>query len=180
MIDQTNGITTGYHLFLEPEGAVREQLEQNIARLAHEYDGPVFAPHVTLLAGIPDGQDSEVLRVSELLATKLAPFGITLNGIGREDKFFRALYLHAEMSDELHDAHSEALSSFGLEDEFPYAPHLSLLYGQYPEDAKQASVSTIDLAPSLQFLVDALHVYKTVGPAEAWEKIATIPFSKQS
>ena len=59
----------GYHLWLVPEGNALHRLQGIVDRLAEAYDGPVFTPHVTLLAGLAGEFE---LRYAFLLAAALA------------------------------------------------------------------------------------------------------------
>jgi len=63
-----------------------------------------------------------------------------------------------------------------MQDEGEYVPHMSLLYGNYPETQKQEVASALEVPTSSSFLVNRLHLYKTEGETSNWVKIAEAPF----
>ena len=71
--DPRSATTTGFHLFLEPSGALGEGLAAQIRQLAARHDGPVFPPHVTLLGSIEGySEDDVVARTTALARTTAA------------------------------------------------------------------------------------------------------------
>ncbi|HEV7121658.1 MAG TPA: 2'-5' RNA ligase family protein [Candidatus Paceibacterota bacterium] len=175
MIDPHSDKTEGYHLFIEPPAPLGEKLQWTIAALAQAYGGPAFAPHVTLLARISEEPEEELLRKAQLLAQSLVPFSVSLDEEGMEDAYFRALYLHAGGAG-IRDAHAKTNGAFGLEDDAPYVPHLSLLYGNYPLERKEAALAALPVRAGTEFRADRLSVWRTPGEVRAWKKIAELPF----
>ncbi len=176
MIDPASHKTTGYHLFLEPEGKLREEVATIIGSLATEFEGPMFSPHVTLLARIPDEEEVVLIEKTKQLASSLSPFEVVLGTVGMEQGYFRALYMHVE-SEEIKNVHHKANEIFSMQDEGEYVPHMSLLYGNYPEEQKQNTIASMSAPLGSSFLVDRLHLYKTDGVASGWIEIAEVPFS---
>lgn len=94
MVDER---TTGYSIWLMPEGEVFERYNDVIAKVAKENGTPKFEAHVTLLGGIPaEVGDEMVFKKSQELAEGLRPFRITLGGYGMGHVYVQALFLHAE------------------------------------------------------------------------------------
>lgn len=175
MIDPASHKTAGYHLFLEPEGKLQEEVAAIIGSLATEFDGPMFSPHVTLLARIPVEKEEVLIEKTKQLASSLSPFEVVLGTLDMEQAYFRALYLQVE-SEEIKSAHQRANELFSMQDEGQYVPHMSLLYGNYPETQKQEVASALEVPTSSSFLVNRLHLYKTEGETSNWVKIAEAPF----
>jgi 2'-5' RNA ligase len=171
MIDPRSNETTGYHLFLEPEGELKRVLEQQIGSLAQKYAGPAFPPHVTLLARIEGREEQEVLMRAKELAKELAPIPLTLGDWGREPAFFKALYIRIADTDELMAAHARANEAFGMQDESYYRPHLSLYYGLPSDEMRRAMILDISYERDVSFVADCIQVYKTEGAADQWKKI---------
>jgi 2'-5' RNA ligase len=158
--------TTGYHLFLEPTGALKEELETCIHALAHIYGGPTFPPHVTF-AG-PLNESEEVIRAKvEHVAQELTPFTLTLGALSGEDAFFRACYIRIEESAELMRAHALLEPNSSRE----YTPHLSLFYGNIDDAERAVIMREISYPAGATFTVDRIHIYRTEGTADAWEKV---------
>ncbi len=174
MIDPLSSKTTGYHLFFEPTGTLAEELVAVIRDLSSEYGGPVFKPHVTLLARIP-GDENQVLKHAEALADTIAPFSIQFGEMGMDDTFYRALYLRAVNIDNVANAHAQANAIFGMSDEGTYMPHLSLLYGNYDKGRKARTASALVLPKDISFEANTLHLYRTQGEVGVWQKMREFP-----
>lgn len=173
-INPTSATTNGYHLFLEPRGEFSERCDRVIHALAKRYGGPVFPPHITLAACIDLESDDLVLEKTALLASELLPFAVSFQGLGGEAAFFRALYVEIERSPELMHAHDRAGQIFQL-DSSEFHPHLSLMYGCIDDATRDTIGRDID-TPAGSFLVDSIHVYRTQGTTDAWEKLGEYAF----
>ncbi len=176
MMDPTSNKTEGYHLFLEPKGEVRERLGTVIATLAAEYGGPVFVPHVTLLATIPEASEEELIAKTKELARTLTPFTCTLGGFGAQDSFFRALYMRVSSMTEVSSRHSQASTVFDMQPQDEYLPHLSLLYGNYANDQKLQTIESLQYLNDTSFEVESVQLYSTPGDTSTWKLIGEYPF----
>lgn len=170
MIDPLSSKTIGYHLFLEPIGELADNLINIIQKLSAEYGGPVFAPHVTLLARII-GDEKEVIAKSQSVADGIQPFTLTLGKLDAKDAFFKALYILIKETGEMEQYHTRANTIFSMQDEGIYTPHLSLLYGNYDEKRKLKTMENIVTPKETSFAVDRIHLYKTEGETENWIKV---------
>ena len=164
-----------YSLWLAPRGEAGHRLQQLVADLAHQYGGPVFVPHLTLVADVQaDDAGLPALRdkLTEL-AQRVSPFTVTLTGYGSTDEEFRCLYLAAAGTNELTAAYRTASEFFPqvYEEHFWNLPHVSVLYGIMPQTSKNDIIVAHPMAP-LSFTVAALDLYLTEGPADKWQREA--------
>lgn len=173
MIDPASSRTEGYHIFLEPDGALRERLQSCIEDLAREFGGPVFSPHVTLAARIP--ADAPVREVTAALAAETRPFDLRFGLLAMEDAYFRALYIQMEDIEELKALHAKTFAAFGMTPTSTYVPHTSLVYGNLSQQAKEAVLPTIVYPEGEVFPVRSLALYETPGETETWRKIEEFP-----
>lgn len=180
MTDPTSDKTEGYHLFFEPTGEASALLTDTVQSLAQEYGGPLFAPHLTLLAKIPEVSEQELVEKSRTLAANLAPFTLTLSGFGAEGTYFRTLYMTVQNRDEVAKHHAQAREVFGGEDSAPYMPHLSLLYGMYDAGRKQHTINALQHLPPISYEVKSLTLWHTPGDASTWKKVGEFPFAQQA
>ena len=127
---------TTYHLWLKPSGATYDGLAATIQELARELNAPVFEPHVTLLS--LEGTEREHVRRTKELARQLKPFLVILTGLSHQDEYFQCFFIDVERSAQVLKANALAKQVF-QQAERAYAPHLSLLYGLYPEMRKQSA-----------------------------------------
>ncbi len=171
MPEQQNPTVQGHHLFIEPPAECFSNLEKLIVNLAEQEGGPVFTPHITLLAGIVE-PSVEVLRAkAEKIALATHPFQITFDSLGVEDAPFRALYVRVNPSRELSEMHRVALDTFAVTEVSEYMPHLSLLYGNYARAHKEKLLGDFAYLSDMHFPVTAISLYETMGPTSTWKKI---------
>jgi 2'-5' RNA ligase len=183
-INPSSEKTSGYHLFLMPGGKVAEELTGVMEILANTFQGDTFAPHVTLLARIPADsfgglREEEIREKCAHLASELSPFPIMLAGIGAEKSFFRALYLKVVNPDAVSGVHVSALGLFSMKDAEPYVPHLSLAYGNFPEEViaeMKECAQTFISSDTISFTADRIYLCRTEGAASEWKLIAEFPF----
>lgn len=169
--DPHSDATAGYHLFFLPQDALAERLSGIIRELAREYGAPAFAPHVTLLARIPEDAEDDLKERTKALAEEMRPLTLTLGKLESEDSYFRALYAEIAEQDALKSAHAQASAVFGMEPDPAYRGHLSLLYGNYPEARKTGTKARMALPEGISFVAGTLHLFKTPGKVETWSEV---------
>ena len=161
-----------YSLWFMPTGDVCNRLTQILQRLSARFDAPEFPPHVTLL-GIGVGERRELIRQSARVAAALRPFAIRLEEIDFLDQYFRCLFLHAGLTEPLRKAHQAACQVFGRRREPVFMPHLSLLYGNFPQSIKEGVIAEMRPLPEVQFKVRSLYLYRTNGKPRDWRRVAS-------
>lgn len=174
MFDPTSKDTVGYHLFFEPNGEIKTALDTTIASLARQYAGPVFDAHVTLLARIEASGDREVIAKAKQLSDELATFEVSIETVGSEDAYFRALY-YKVTREPIVSYHKIASELFNMKPAEVYTPHFSLYYGLVSSEAKQEVITSLQFPASDPILLDSISVYRTPGAVSTWQKIAEFP-----
>ena len=171
MIDPHDSNTIGYYLFFEPVGEIASELQTTITKLAGEFNAPIFNPHVTLLARIPEQPEDVLIEKTKELAQSLAPITLSFGNLHAQDVYFKALYIEINEKEQMVEYHIKASELFETPDEGIYFPHLSLLYGNYPAEQKSHALQTIILPEQKSFLADTIYLYKTDGETKNWKKI---------
>lgn len=167
---------TSYHLWLMPSGRLYDLLAETITSLSTIHRAPRFEPHVTLVGHL-HGSEPEIILTTSQLAEQLEPFEVRLTTPAYTAEYFRCLFLKAERSSSLLDAHSTARALFHLESGPPYEPHLSLLYGRYPETLKDQIVRDLPVELSGRFRADRLELIRAESDEpKDWIRIRTISF----
>jgi 2'-5' RNA ligase len=164
----------GVSLLLVPEGGVHRGLTALIERLAEQLGTASFAPHVTLLPGIPE-PEAHVLGRARTLAAEIEPLTVELSGIGGHDTHFRCLFFRALDSRALGEAHARVTRGFGRESDPSFDPHLSLVYGTLPPEVKAELESALLPETPPPFEVRHLRVWRTEGPVGEWRELAAFP-----
>jgi 2'-5' RNA ligase len=163
---------TGTSLWLMPEGTVHERLGALIDRLAGRLGTAAFAPHVTLLPGLP-GPERDVLETARALAAEMGPVPVRFSVVDGMDHHFRCLFLRARASEALRDAHVRAARRFGREPDPSFDPHLSLVYGTLDTQVKAELTPELSAEAQASFEARRLHVWRTEGPVGEWRALGS-------
>ena len=163
-----------FHLWIVPTGAVFDRLADVIADLGARYHGPAFDPHLTLLGRL-EGEEEVLVDRTRRFARALQPFEVRLEEPGYEAQYFRCLFLPVESSPWLMDTHQRATRIFDAQPTSAFDPHVSLLYGMFPESVKQEIIK--GLPPDLpgSFPVSRLQLIRagSTNPLD-WQVAATL------
>ncbi len=163
-----------FHLWLVPTGAVHDRLAGVIADLSTRYGGPAFDPHLTLLGRL-EGEEGVLVDRTHQLARALQSFEVRLEAPSYEPLYFRCLYLPAEPSPPLLEAHRRATQIFDAQPTSAFEPHVSLLYGLFPERVKQEIITVLpsDLPGTLPFSRLQLVRAGSTNPQD-WQVVETL------
>jgi 2'-5' RNA ligase len=161
----------GTSLWLMPEGEARTRLAALIDRLAVRLGTPSFAPHVTLLPGLP-GPEKEVVARAASLARGIEPLTLSLGAIDGWNEPFRCLFVRADASAALRAAHARAARAFGLDPDPEFVPHLSLVYGTLAPDRKAGLLRELAAEAAAELEARHLHVWRTQGLVAEWRELA--------
>ncbi len=147
-----------YSLWLTAERKTQDFLRGLIRGHGERFKTEAFEPHVTLFPSVP-GEPAEIFKKVGKLTQALS-FYVSSGKVSYTDEFFKCLFVEIARNVELDDLRYKAARMFDLEPE-PYLPHISLLYGNFPETEK------IQLAHSLpQGRIPALI---GISAIEVWE-----------
>lgn len=160
----------GISLWVMPRGEEAQRLAALIDELAARHGTPRFAPHLTLLPLVEGAEDDVLARAAEL-ARELPPLEVRLLGPETRDEYFRRLFVRAEATPALREAHARAAARFGREANPGFLPHVSLLYGRLP--AEEAEGLRAALVGRVEGRFDAvhLHAWRTAGPVADWRPL---------
>ncbi len=162
-----------FHLWLVPTGTVYDRLAGVIADLSARYDGPRFDPHLTLLGRL-EGEEASLVDRTHQLARALHPFDLRLREPRYEAQYFRCLFLPAEPSSPILEAQQRATQIFDAQPTSAFDPHVSLLYGLFPESVKQEIITALPSDLPSAFLASRLQLIRagSTNPQD-WHPIQT-------
>jgi len=164
-----------YHLWLKPSGKAYDVLAKTIRDLARELHVAPFEPHVTLLAYL-DGTESEHRRRTTELADRLTPFECVLTGAAYLDEHFRSLFMLVDPTPAIMSCHTSATEAFNRPAE-AYMPHVSLVYGMFPESRKREIIARLSPDIRTSFLMQSVILLKSESTEPRdWHEIAEYPF----
>jgi 2'-5' RNA ligase len=163
-----------YHLWVKPEGAAYEVLARTIRDLARELAAPVFDPHVTLLGHLEQADDHS--RLATDLAARLRRWLVVLTEPAYRHEYFQCLFMRVDQTADVMGSHAMAAKIFNRPDDEPYAPHVSLLYGSFPESRKRKIVERLPPAVRTSFTVTRLYLIEARSDdPKDWREIAGFP-----
>ncbi len=136
-----------YSIWLEPESEIKSELHQLIKSVANRFGTFPFLPHVTLLGGLKDIDEKELIIQTESLIQTQNELILKTDGHQGEAYFFRSYYFNIKETDELNQIHSLfKYHFFGNGNKHPeYCPHLSVLYSNIKEDKKIEIINSENL-----------------------------------
>ncbi|MCY4132843.1 MAG: 2'-5' RNA ligase family protein [Nitrospira sp.] len=163
-----------FHLWIVPTGAVYDRLAGVIADLSARYHGPAFDPHLTLLGRL-EGREGDLVDRAHRLAHALHPFEVRLKEPDYESSYFRCLFLRAEPSPAIMDVHQQATQIFNAQPASAFDPHVSLLYGLFPESVKQAIINALPPDLPVSFPASRLHLIRAASTnPQDWQVAETL------
>jgi 2'-5' RNA ligase len=167
--------TPTYHLWLKPSGPAYDILAGTIRELARELQVAPFEPHVTLLAYL-DGTEAEHRRRTADLADRLRPFECVLTKVAYLDEHFRCLFMLVDPAVDIMSCHTMATQAFDKPTE-AYMPHVSLVYGTFPESRKKEVIAKLSPEVRTSFVVKSVILLESESmEPKDWHEIAEYPF----
>lgn len=163
-----------FHLWIVPTGEVYDRLAGVIADLSARHRGPAFDPHLTLLGRL-EGEEGVLVELTHQLARALHPFDVRLGEPRYEAQYFRCLFLPAEPSPPLLQVHQRATQIFDAQPASAFDPHVSLLYGLFPESLKQEIIKALPSDLPGSFSVSRLQLIRaeSTNPQD-WQVVETL------
>ncbi|MFC1769457.1 2'-5' RNA ligase family protein [Nitrospirota bacterium] len=164
-----------YSLWIEPPLEVADKYLAIIDGLAIRYEAEFFDPHLTLYTTII-GDESEVVKTVEALASEVKAIEIHLGALESGDEFYRALYISADETPSWSDAFARADNALrAFTDGGPRIapPHMSLLYADMEEDEKRKIMNVLGREFNDTFICNTFSLWRTDGMPEEWVKIVS-------
>ena len=160
-----------------PQGSAHETLANLILNLSKDYSSPKFTPHVTLLGNLC-GSEEELETKASRLATTLAPYTMRLTKVEYLDEYFRSLFFRVEASSQVIQANLKAKDLFNRQNDPEYFPHLSIMYGDFSANTKEAIIERIGQELALSFQIQGLHLVDTSSSPAKWFIVREFQFGR--
>ena len=173
--------TTGYSIWLIPDGGVYKLTSKIILDIARKDHAPKFKPHITLLGEFgKEKNEKDIIKSFRDLVHNQKTLTLNFESVNCENFYFRALFLKVGKTKELLNFHRKAKQALGMKNIKSYMPHLSLVYGNFSKNSKEKIISSTskDLSSEIfikEFPIDKILLMKTQGTVSQWRKIVTFP-----
>lgn len=168
-----------YSLWLVPDrgSEAYRRFDEVICELAAAWDdAPEFEPHVTILGGISEDQDT-VLETTETLIQDQQPLELTFTAVQCSTTRYQCIFALIKPTLELLSLHQTAVQQFDILPEM-YVPHLSLVYGDMSIENRIAIANSVNV-DSLPTIArgGTVAVVETTGSVPEWDTVATYRLS---
>lgn len=166
-----------FSIWIIPPKGIKDKYSDIINKLSQKYKSPSFIPHITLLPILQGNFENIKDRIEKLvLGTK--PFKIRLNTISHTDSYYKSLFINVTKSNRLDSLFETFYKSFKkvlVNVDENYMPHLSLMYGNFPEITKTEIIKKLKNANfKEEFIVDRLFLVSI--KLEEWKVIKNFRF----
>ena len=122
-----------YSVWIELPFEGKRDIMPLIKRLHDKYDGPIFEPHITLVARHEQKLDQFVSNLKKV-AENNNPFQVELGEIDYGNTYFQAVFQRVRTSTELLNLRQNVQDVYDFESFF--VPHVSLFYGNIDIDLR--------------------------------------------
>lgn len=157
-----------YSFWLVPAEGIRSTLRCMIHRLADQFDGVYFEPHVTIYSGTSN--DAEVLVLANSVASTFKPLEFTVLKLDHTDNYTKTLFVRLQDSGAGRRMFEATRRGSANPSEYVLDPHLNLLYKRLPVTTQTEICQTLDV-PQGNYLFDRLCVIETEIPLTRPEQI---------
>ena len=137
--------------WLLPSETNRRGLAGLISRLADQYDGQVFEPHVTVYSGSAGVAGEEVGRILAKVAKDCGDIRLQCTGLAFSDKYTKTCYLSFSPDPRLETMSGMLGSMSAGSDRYQFDPHLSLFYGRLTGRDREEIREMIELPETVCF-----------------------------
>jgi 2'-5' RNA ligase len=166
--------------WLIPSEPALSFFQRTINDLAHQFDAPIFQPHVTIHVGA-DRADAAKNAIRDA-ARECKLIGLTPLGIVQSDEFTKTLFVQFAMSAELRKTNDIIRQAANDSSQYELKPHLSLLYKNLAAPTRRELAASINV-PLFEVTFDAIKAVRCISPAEsgadvkAWHVVAAASLS---
>lgn len=135
----------GYSIWFMAGGEGHDQLRKVIEELGKLAGGPRFNAHATLLGLLDYTSDQKKWLEfgTETLARQSPPIDVELLGIGMRNVYFQSMFLPIVPTQPLMELNQTARLIFHRQNDPPFMPHVSLLYGDFDWQLKREALQRI-------------------------------------
>ncbi|KAL4154788.1 hypothetical protein PRNP1_006904 [Phytophthora ramorum] len=170
-------LVAGFSVWAVSGQSAAQELGDVIKTYAGRLQTPPFLPHMTVLSGVKGLSVAEVTTKLSELADSMRALDVEIQTVTFKDElFFQCVFGLLKLTTELSHAHERAKEIYAVERNDEFMPHVSFIYGDLASEARAALAK--ELRPRLdgrRLKMEALQVWRTVGPVESWELVAELP-----
>lgn len=164
-------------LWLIPDEVALEKLQNITVDLGSRLKAPVFQPHVTLLSGIIDTNESAINK-AEFFAKNTPKIEASITNVEYLEEQFKCLFFTNSHSESLIKARQKSEELFEHTNIQPFIPHVSFLYGAMPIFQSELVIDAFEHDFLMPLTFSTLRLVRTQRTPETWQQIAEFPFQQ--
>lgn len=161
-----------YSIVIIPPEPVFTKLKKIIDKLAKEFKGPIFEPHMTLAGNIE--MDLPQLEQKLNVLSQIDKLDLSLGEVSFSTTYFQNIFIRVNSTHELLELNINAKKLFGIENNV-FMPHISLLYGDQDMKKREEAASKIKIAPT-SFTSDRFIVMPVTPDTREWAHVSEAGF----
>lgn len=163
-----------YSLWLVPSEPVATVLSDLVTELANEHRAIAFPPHITVLGAVEGETEESFIAKTATMVAECQCKAIDVPFVGVQEageSIFRCVYARCAEQSDLVEWNRTMQRVFGKQETF--MPHLSLLYGSYPEDVRKRIVAQTNglIAELGHVRCVKVQAWSTANTHDKWELI---------
>lgn len=162
-----------YSIVIIPHEPIFNQLKKIIDKLALEFNGPLFEPHMTLIGNI-DMDLPQVEQKVKILASQIDKLDLSLGEISFSTTYFQNVFIRVNSTHQLLEININAKKLFGIKNNV-FMPHISLLYGNQDMKKREEAASKVKITP-VSFVVNKFIVLPLNPDPKKWIHVLETPF----
>ncbi len=164
-----------FALWLKPSSVYYDYLGKIILDLSHRFQSPVFEPHLTLFFGsMPHLHELQVIFDQQL--NNFSPIILEVDGVKATEHLFKTFFIVFKENQFLNKLSAFINRSFASVVNYPFSPHVSLLYADIPlrekmHLSKQIKIELSDIQfDQLQLVkIPNLHHVGNLSVVKTWK-----------
>lgn len=173
---------TGYALWLEAREPEQQFLQSLVDDLAREYNTRPFGAHATLLGLLDKGEaDLDTIgKACEEIASEYRGVVTEIVGVGIRNMHFQSVFLLVAPSKDLVAMNHRARALLGHEDDPPFMPHWSAVYGDPDRRMQEFIARELINRVTLPRVVTVSNIalVDVQGYPDEWKVVKQYPFAE--
>jgi hypothetical protein len=179
MTGSSDFLDFGFVLWLIPEPASENLIQEEINNLAQQLGGPVFRPHLTLVTHI-EKREPAVLELFQEKLKLLSEIDLEFIKVSTRNTYFQSVFLQASSTSFIMNLNIELRKMFEVEGTHFFNPHLSLFYGVLSAPKFKIASRLLSTTLPIKIRFDRIECHRIEGSMSSWKKISSQPLCSDS
>ncbi len=172
----------GYSLWFMAKEDAHKQLEAIVNRLTQKFNTRRFEPHATLsgLLNYSLNDLAVMVDITGSMARKAQCFNVEIIGVGKRNMHLQSIILPVVPHTKMMELNRIARTCFHHENDPPYFPHFSALYGDLSREEKLEAQDLIEEIMNFptSVTIDSIALVEVHGHPDEWKIVTQFPLRR--